>query len=97
MEGRGHVIGRPQRAECPVLVASAAVLESDEELSNVNGRHVADGRSEMLQPPAIGAHGGRRAAGDLLSEQKCIDGLMQRVSVGFFARFEWRRSCETPW
>lgn len=89
MEGRGHVIGRPQRAECLMLVTGAAVLQFGEELSHGDRRHIADGRSEVFQPPAIGIRGGRRAAGDLLGEQKCLDGLMQRVSVGFFAGF-WR-------
>jgi len=70
-----------------VLVTDATVLQSNEELAHRDRRHVGDSRSEMLQPPAIGADGSRRAAGDLLGEQKYLDGLVQRVSVGFFAGF----------
>ncbi len=44
----------------------------------------------------IGGDRGRRAAGDLLGEQKCLDGLIQRVSVDFFAGFEGGRNRETP-
>jgi hypothetical protein len=46
-----------------------------------------DRSGEPLEPPSVRREGGGRAPADPLGQQKRLDGLVQRMSAGFFGPF----------
>jgi hypothetical protein len=64
--------------------AQAALLETSEEGAHGEYAGLGAGLEEPLELPEIGAEGLRGAAGELLGEEKSVDGVGEGVSRGFF-------------